>query len=94
MQDGALDYHEFVNFMLKLRTREGFSVAQGLRAKRLGVLDLEAEVKQFKEVFDRFDDNNNSEAVRFTSFYISLQCLKSILQPIYFNMIWIEYEKV
>ncbi|CAE7945001.1 unnamed protein product [Symbiodinium sp. KB8] len=35
-----------VNFMLKLRTREGFSYAQ---------------VKKFKEVFDKFDDNGNAE---------------------------------
>ena len=75
-----------VNFMLKLKTREGFSIARAseivtrsplkcfeercvikyrikhLKYVQMGAAADKAEVKQFKQVFDRFDDNNNGEA--------------------------------
>ena len=52
--------------MVKLQSREGFSIAAAsacLPATRNPhAAHCQAEVKRFKEVFDRFDDNGNAEA--------------------------------
>lgn len=77
-KDGALDFDEFVNFMLKLKTREGFSIA---------------EVKQFKLVFDRFDDNNNGEVevleladvLRYLGRTVKLDELQVLISQVDFN---------
>lgn len=77
-RDGALDFDEFVNFMLKLRAREGFSVG---------------ELKQFKQVFDRFDDNNNGEVevleladmFRYLGRSVKLDELQVIISQVDFN---------
>lgn len=77
-KDGALDFDEFVNFMLKLKTREGFSIA---------------EVKQFKVVFDRFDDNNNGEVevleladmLRYLGRTVKLDELQVVISQVDFN---------
>eukprot|EP00435_Cladocopium_sp_Y103_P018397 s1441_g4.t1 len=77
-KDGALDFDEFVNFMLKLKTREGFSIA---------------EVKQFKHVFDRFDDNNNGEVevleladvLRYLGRTVKLDELQVLISQVDFN---------
>lgn len=77
-KDGKLDFDEFVNFMLKLRTREGFSYAQ---------------VKEFKEVFDKFDDNGNAEVevleladmLRHLGHIVKLDELQVLISQVDFN---------
>mmetsp|Transcript_107314 Transcript_107314/g.256243 ORF Transcript_107314/g.256243 Transcript_107314/m.256243 type:complete len:896 (-) Transcript_107314:161-2848(-) len=77
-KDGVLDFDEFVNFMVKLQSREGFSIA---------------EVKRFKEVFDRFDDNGNAEVevleladvMRYLGNNVKLDDLHILISQVDFN---------